>query len=219
MNFHALLSDLDGTLADTEPVHANTWLEVLSQYGLQFDHDWFQQWVGTSDFYLAKQVISRHGLDIEIKELQVQKRDLFHQRVVQQGELFPGVKEAMAQLFSAVPVAIVTNSGRLDAEHIFQATEIDQYAQLSITADDVEEMKPAPEGYKLAANMMGMLPEHCVAIEDSRAGSQAAWDAGCYVLGIDHGQVGSQLNAHEVFPTPAAAFQRAMEMLEVTVAS
>lgn len=219
MTFHALLSDLDGTLADTEPIHANTWIEVLSGHGLQFDHNWFQQWVGTSDYYLAEQVIERHGLKIDIKALQVEKRDLFHQRVVEEGRLFPGVLAAMSQINMAVPVAIVTNSGRLDAEHIFKATQIDECAQLSITADDVEQMKPDPEGYQLAANMLGMLPEYCVAIEDSKAGSEAAKAAGCYVLGIDHGQVGNQLQAHEVFPTPVSAFQRAMEVLGVAVTS
>lgn len=219
MTFHALLSDLDGTLADTEPVHANTWLEVLAKYGLSFDHAWFQQWVGTSDYYLAKEVVDRHQLEVEPQILQVQKRDLFHKRVLTEGRLFPGVKEALSQIHNSALVAIVTNSGRLDAEHIFQATGIDEFAQLSITADDVEEMKPDPEGYKLAANMLGMLPEHCIAIEDSKAGSQAAWAAGCYVLGIDHGQQGVELKTHEVFSTPVAAFQRAGQMFQLAVAS
>ncbi|MEQ9548984.1 MAG: HAD hydrolase-like protein [Coleofasciculus sp. G3-WIS-01] len=38
----ALLFDLDGTLADTDPIHFQTWKDVLREYGLEFDHAFYQ---------------------------------------------------------------------------------------------------------------------------------------------------------------------------------
>jgi sugar-phosphatase len=53
-----------------------------------------------------------------------------------------------------------------------------------ITADDVKAGKPAPDGYLLAASRLNVKPSHCVAVEDTPAGIQAAKAAGMKVIGI-----------------------------------
>ena len=55
-----------------------------------------------------------------------------------------------------------------------------------MTGDIVERGKPDPEPYLMAARMLGVRPEDCVAIEDSNTGTISAVAAGCAVLVVPH---------------------------------
>jgi beta-phosphoglucomutase-like phosphatase (HAD superfamily) len=50
------------------------------------------------------------------------------------------------------------------------------------TADMVERTKPDPAPYVLAAKLLGVPPEECIAVEDSASGLRSAMSAGMHVL-------------------------------------
>ena len=56
MRIEGIVFDLDGTLADTEPLHIDTWLVILNNLGLKFDESWMHQWIGLSDRLVAEHV-------------------------------------------------------------------------------------------------------------------------------------------------------------------
>jgi HAD superfamily hydrolase (TIGR01509 family) len=98
----------------------------------------------------------------------------------------PGAGELINELRSArLPMALVSASTReiMDAAlrsiapHPFQTT---------ISADDVSQTKPHPEGYLIAAERIGVSIERSLIIEDSVTGMNAAIASGAYVLGIPH---------------------------------
>ena len=186
MPYSALLCDLDGTLADSEPLHCTAWLDTLREhYGLHYDEHWFEQWVGTSDVALAEGVIAEHGLAATTDELSAAKRTAFHAAVRAAARSFPGVPEQLARLAAAgVPLAIATNSGRADADLMIATLGLDRYTNVSVTASDVARRKPHPDIYELAAHRLGVDPRHCIALEDSRPGGEAAKAAGCYLIGL-----------------------------------
>jgi HAD superfamily hydrolase (TIGR01509 family) len=210
----AIIFDLDGTLVNTEPVHCQAWLEVLAIRGFHYDEEWFQQWIGTADRYLAQGVIDEHELSTPARVLQREKEHLFHQLVVQKNQAFPGTEAALARLQKIVPLAIATNSAYRDTVQIFQRTPVDRYIKTIVTADDVTLLKPAPDMYLLAAELLGVDPEQCLVLEDSSAGSQAAAEAGMYVLGLTSSQPQASMSAaHEWYATPAAGMQRLEDLL------
>lgn len=209
----AIIFDLDGTLVNTEPVHCRAWLQVLAQRGYHYDEHWFEQWIGTADRFLAEGVIKDHQLSIPARVLQDEKQTLFHDIVVAEAQLFAGVAPALALLQQRLPLAIATNSGRADAEHVFVPTQLNVFMQAVVTADDVPRLKPAPDMYLLAAKHLNVAPATCLVVEDSPAGSQAARDAGMYVLGLTSSQGAEKMTAaHELFPSPGAAMKRLIEI-------
>lgn len=209
----AIIFDLDGTLVNTEPVHCKAWLQVLAQRGYHYDEHWFKQWIGTADRFLAEGVIADHQLTIPARVLQDEKQTLFHEMVVADAQLFSGIPEALTQLKERLPLAIATNSGRADAEHVFIPTQLHTYMQSVVTADDVPRLKPAPDMYLLAAQHLGVSPASCLVVEDSPAGSQAARDAGMYVLGLTSSQGAKKMTAaHELHDSAAAAMERLLEL-------
>lgn len=212
--FQAFISDLDGTLVDSEPQHAEAWLAVLANYGLKYDHDWFAQYIGTSDRFLAQDVINAHTLSKTVRELQLEKQERYHDLMRRTGECFPGVLEGLEQIAKIYPMAIATNSGRKDAEVVFDATGLRPFANISVTADDVKQLKPSPEMFIKAAGLLGIPPGACIVCEDSVAGSTGAKAAGCYVIGITSSQPAEKLSmADEIVNDSAAALARVLLLL------
>lgn len=208
--YRALLCDLDGTLADSEPLHCAAWLELLNgDYGLGVDENWFEQFIGTSDRVVARHVTENHGLDVAASELTRRKQAAFHAAVRQRARSFPGVPELLGELAARYPVAIATNSGRADADLMIEALGFDRIVSVSVTASDVAHMKPAPDIYALAAARLGVPAERCIAIEDSGPGGQSARAAGCYLLGLTD----AVTDAHERIDGNAAALRRAGQLL------
>lgn len=215
-SFSALISDLDGTLVDTEPAHADAWLSVLADYGLHYDHAWFEQWIGTSDRFLAEAVVKEHQLEMAVRDLQNLKQVLYHELVPQEDRLFMDISSSLATIHQAYPTAIATNSGRADAEVVFKATGLMRYFQTSVTADDVAKLKPSPEMYLKAAALLDKAPANCLVCEDSPAGTAGAKAAGCYVIGISHGKDHTRLaEADEVVEQPHEAFKRVVQLLQL----
>jgi HAD superfamily hydrolase (TIGR01509 family) len=194
-------------------------LAVLSKYGLAYDAEWFEQWIGTSDRYLAEHVLQEHVLpDLTVLDLQQAKQQRYHRMIENEGQTFHGITEVLERIAGQFPVAIATNSSRSDAHHAFKATRIDRFARAIVTADDVEQLKPAPDIYLKAAQLIKMNPEHCIAVEDSPAGSKAAKAAGMYVIGLVHTQSKENMSAaDELFIHPVEAFLRVEEILKAKV--
>lgn len=209
--YKGLLCDLDGTLADSEPQHCAAWLETLSEgFGLEYDEQWFEQWVGTSDRVLSESVIEEHELTIDQEALIKRKQKKFHAIIRRDGKAFPGIDEALAKVAGKFPLAIATNSGRPDTDVVVPALGLDRFTDVVVTATDVEHMKPAPDIYLLAAKRLGLSAADCIAIEDSVPGGEAAKAAGCYLIGLN-----DKVNmADERISDNRLAVLRALELME-----
>ena len=208
-----VIFDMDGTLVQTEPVHCEAWLKVLSRRGFQYDEHWFEQWIGQSDRILAQAVLEEHQLSIPARVLQKEKEVLFHQLVVKANQAFPGIEAGLKILKERLPLAIATNSSQRDAQFVFQSTPIALYMQAVFTADDVEHLKPSPEMYLLAARELGVAPAACLVMEDSPSGAEAARQAGAYVIGLTSSRPKADMEAaHEWWDTPEQGMARILAL-------
>jgi HAD superfamily hydrolase (TIGR01509 family) len=96
----------------------------------------------------------------------------------------PGARELLDALArEGVPTALVTASPREIADTVLEALGADRFA-VSVTADDTERTKPAPDPYLAACRALGVDPAACVAVEDTQTGVTSAESAGCVVLAV-----------------------------------
>jgi sugar-phosphatase len=101
------------------------------------------------------------------------------------------------EIISALPTrswALVTSASRPVAEMRLECAGLPAPAVL-ISSDDVRLGKPDPEGYLMAAERLGVAPEHCLVIEDTPAGLEAARTAGMQALAITTTFPATELNA------------------------
>nr|WP_109527393.1 MULTISPECIES: HAD family phosphatase [Nocardia] len=94
----------------------------------------------------------------------------------------PGAKDALALVrTSGLSSALVTNTKRSLTEFGLDTLGRD-YFDVSVCGDEVPEGKPEPDVYLRAAELLGVDPKECVAVEDSPTGAMAAQAAGCAVI-------------------------------------
>lgn len=210
----AIIFDMDGTLVNTEPLHGKAWISVLRKRDLHYDEEWFSEWIGKADRFLAQSVVKENALSISPLALQLEKEQLFHALAEKETQTFPGLDALLTFLHGQFPMAIATNSSRKDAEKVFIPTQLNEWMEAVITSDDVEHLKPDPAMYLLAAQKIGVPPKYCLVIEDSEAGAQAALSAGMYVIGLTSSIAAERMKmCAELFPHPSIAYQRVIEIL------
>lgn len=167
----AYLFDMDGTLVDSTAAVERTWADFSTRHGLDLEevlaYAHGRPTASTTAHFLAdaRAAADEAGRLAALEEATVDG-------IVE----VPGA----AALVAALPEdrwAVVTSAGRRLAERRLDAAGVPRPAVL-VTADDVTRPKPDPEGYLLAARLLGVAADACVALEDSDAGVRAAVASG-----------------------------------------
>jgi HAD superfamily hydrolase (TIGR01509 family) len=182
----ALLLDLDGTLIDSEMVHAAGLTRLCRDRGVELSQAEAMYVIGHGwrEIYAELRLGERLGLDLEavIQGTVAAKGTLFGEGL--ELPVLPGVRELLALAREhAIPVAIVTGSARCEFEQALPALGLrpgDLAA--SVCAEDVPRGKPSPDGYLRAAQLLAVSPAACLVIEDSEAGIAAGLAAGMRVV-------------------------------------
>ncbi len=110
--------------------------------------------------------------------------DLFGTLVDGHGAPLGGAQQFVERLLPA-RWAIVTSCSRSLADRLLRRARLPAPPVL-VSADDVSRMKPSPDGYLRAAELLDVPAQHCLVVEDSSSGIRAARAAGMGVIAISH---------------------------------
>ncbi len=184
-----MLFDFDGVLADSERIHQRAWNKTLEPFGIQLDWEFYlKNFVGVAD-----EVALRDRLHIEDRDgLVARKQFLFRQGLAESQPFPPKTLLLLQDLFPLYKLAVVSSSYRSEVEPPLVRGGIRSFFQLVICGEDVQNFKPSPEPYLLAAERLGArMP---LVIEDSDAGVASGRAAGFEVLRVS----GAERMAEEV---------------------
>jgi HAD superfamily hydrolase (TIGR01509 family) len=98
--------------------------------------------------------------------------------------LLPGAVDAVRRAAAAFPLALASSSNREVFEAVLELADLADCFSATVSSEEVERGKPAPDVYLEAARRLGVLPERCAAVEDSHAGIRSAKSAGMRVVAI-----------------------------------
>ena len=179
----AVLWDLDGTLVDTEVLWREEEAALVAERGGSWTLEDGLALVGTALPVYAR-ALQAAGVDLPGDEIIARLSARIIARQSESARWQPGARELVAALRAAgVPQALVTSSYRnltgpavRDAGGAFAVV---------VPGDEVSRAKPDPEPYLLAASRLGVAPERCVVIEDSRVGVAAGLASGAHVLAVE----------------------------------
>lgn len=179
-----LIFDMDGTLADTMPLHLEVWNEVGAKYGLSLSHDEHLKLAGMPTEHIVSMLAKEKGLNIDAKEFTKQKEHLFLNEKLANVQPIPIVADFVYSLQGKFPMAVGTGSQRGTAEKVIHYLKMENYINALVSADDVENHKPAPDTFLACAEKIGIAPENCLVFEDANLGMQSARNGGMQAINI-----------------------------------
>lgn len=182
----ALLFDMDGTIVDSEPYWIATEHELVESYGGTWSAADAHSIVGFDLLDAARELRGRGGVPMEPPQIVEHLLDGVIAKCQARLPWRPGARELLIEARDAgVPCVLVTMSWRRLADAVLSEAPKGVFVG-SITGDEVESGKPAPDPYLAAAKLIGVEPGQCVAIEDSPTGVASALAAGCRTIAVPH---------------------------------
>ena len=179
----AVLFDFDGTLCNTEVENLRLVQGVLCQMGAEVPMAELEVLTGGEDRVTVPPILERHGVAGTIDDFERLRDECYRTYAEAALELEPGSLELLDGLRArdvkvglvsmTVARCILTGAARLGILNRFDAI---------VCGDMVSRRKPAPDPYLRAAELLGVDPAHCVAVEDSPTGIASAKAAGCHVI-------------------------------------
>lgn len=183
--FGAVIFDMDGVIVDSEPHHEQAFLEVVREigYGGRAGVE-FADYVGRSDQELWRDFVAIHRPPHSPEELLEMKRSRVLALIRRERPVFAGLPELVAKLADRYPLALASGSERPIVEEVLALQGLGRFFSAVVTDTEVPRGKPAPDIFLRAAELLGMPPERCCVVEDSKPGIAASLAAGMQVVAI-----------------------------------
>jgi beta-phosphoglucomutase family hydrolase len=197
-NFAGAVFDMDGTLVDSEMMHCRAYQQVVASLGkdLVLTEEEYDQFTGATDAMICAYIINRDHLAVSAQELLAQKERLFHEMLSGPMEPLPGVVKTLESLKKrGLKIAVASSSTKESIEVVLKSLNLRHFFDAIASGEEVENSKPAPDVFLLAARRLGVSPNRCLAFEDSENGTIAASRAGMYCIAIPCGSTIKQNHA------------------------
>ncbi|MEA5572649.1 HAD family phosphatase [Calothrix sp. UHCC 0171] len=199
MSLKAVLFDFNGVIINDEPIHKRLIKEILiseNVTGLK-PGEFEKVCLGRGDRVCLQELLNSRGRVIHeeyVTQLVAKKAELYIQELEKLDKLplFSGVDDLIFQIRSKdLKLGLVSGAIRQEIELVLERAKLRDYFPVIIAGDDITTSKPEPDGYRFAVQSLNqqypdlnLLPNQCLAIEDTPAGIQAAKRAGMQVLGV-----------------------------------
>jgi beta-phosphoglucomutase len=182
----AVIFDMDGVIAHTNPTHDVAWRVFLQRQGVTAtDAELYEHMYGKHNSYILSYFLKRPLTKSEIDALQFEKEAIFRELYRPVAQPMTGLLDFLNNLKqNHIKTGIATSAPVENLELILELFPIRHQMESLLSESDVTHHKPAPEVYLKSAQNLGVNPARCVVFEDSISGVQAGLNAGMKVVGV-----------------------------------
>ena len=176
-----VLFDMDGVVIDSEKLFTRFWMEAAHALGYPMTRNQALQLRSLGRSLGQSKMESFFGPGVSYAAIREKRVELMEAFIAENGvEEKPGIRELLSYLRAEGNPCAITSSSSLEVIRR-RLTELDLAEGFTAlcSGKDVPNGKPAPDIYLHGATAIGLKPEECLAIEDSPAGVESAWRAGC----------------------------------------
>jgi len=188
---YCIIFDMDGVLADTGPIHFESWVKMAKEIGFNFTKQFFEETFGQTTSMITRKLVGSAADKISVERWGQIKEQYYREMIKDKLEPLPGVKNLIQDLkLKGFKLAIGSSGPPENVELLLNTLNIKKCFDIIITAADVNKGKPSPDVFLIMSKKLNLRPEHCLIIEDAPVGIEAAKRANmkCIALTTTHGQ-------------------------------
>ena len=181
----AVIFDMDGVLIDAKEWHYDALNRALNLFGQEISrYDHIVTYDGLPTRMKLQMLSMERGLPEKLHEFINEMKQAYTMEIV-----YAKCKPTFSHQFAlsrlkadGYRMAVCSNSVRQSIDMMLDRSDLHQYFDFFLSADDVENPKPAPDIYTKAINRLGLEPEQCLIVEDNPNGIKAARESGAHLL-------------------------------------
>ncbi|MCK4842397.1 MAG: HAD family phosphatase [Methylococcales bacterium] len=179
----AVIFDMDGLVLDTEATYCNAWKKTATLMGHEFSDEFCLSLSGLHYQDVEHRLIDLCGVDFNLKYFFELSGKCWREQVNEQGI---AVKKGFLNLLAvleekSIPFVLATNSGEANALECLELANLQTVFKIIVTRDHVQQGKPAPDIFLLAAQMLKLSISKCLILEDSATGIESASKTGAKI--------------------------------------
>lgn len=182
----AFIFDMDGTMIDSMPWHARSWVEFVERHGLELDvTDILARTTGRTGAECMRELFERELSDAECQTLVHEKEEIYRAMFSDNFTEVAGFSAfAKAAVARGLKVAVGTAGDKHNIEFAMSRLKMDPLPLAIVGGDEGFAGKPTPEIFLEAARRIGVAPERCIVFEDAPFGIEAARRGGMRAVAV-----------------------------------
>ena len=200
----AVIFDFDGVICDSEPLHFQAFNDALEKDGVEIPiSKYYRDYLGYTDYECIEAVNKDYSMGLDekgLEDLSKRKCEAFEELVRRNKNIIEGVSELLELLKAeSVRMAICSGAIAYDIEIMLEGSDLADYFEFIVSADDVKKGKPDAEGYLLSLKKLNDACDEkieagdCVVIEDSHWGIEAAQKVELPVVAVTNTYAANEL--------------------------
>lgn len=184
----AVLCDIDGTLLDSNALHAECWQRSFEHFGYPAEFEAVVKQIGKGGEYMLPAFIPEGKLPAIEKEIKAFRKQLFHREYLDRIVPFCDARRFIERLRQqGIRIAVATSSEKEDLEIFKTILKIHDLVEEDVTASDAEKAKPEPDIFLAALDVLQIQADEALALGDTPWDIQAATKAGVKTVAVQSG--------------------------------
>lgn len=181
----AVIFDIDGTLVDSNDLHARAWQEAFAHFGIELPYDKVRAQIGKGGDQLIPSLIPSEQARRIGKELADYRSELFKKKYLDQVRGFPKVRELFQSILKDDHrIALASSAKEDELRRLKQAAGIEELIHEQTSADDAEKSKPHPDIVKAALSHLKVAPDEAIMVGDTPYDAEAATRLHVRTIGV-----------------------------------
>ena len=183
-----LLTDIDGTLVDSNALHAEAWRRTFEHFGIQIGMDEAWRQIGKGGDQVIPIFVPKADCERLEKPIKEFRKQIFHRDYMPRIVAFAKAHELLVRVRAVgMKIALATSSEQEDLSTYGKILGMEDLVDEASSSADAKASKPEADIFAAALKKVNMRPEHAVALGDTPWDAQAAGKLGIPVIGLTCG--------------------------------
>jgi len=183
-----VLCDMDGTLVDSNALHAEAWHRTFQRFGFSVSFQQALRQIGKGGDQLIPVFVPEPDLERLRKPIEEYRKNLFETEYFPRVTAFPSARQLLLRMkASGLRIAIASSASKEDLVRLKEIASIADLAEEETSNDDAEHSKPSPDIFLAALQRLALKPEQTLALGDTPWDIESARNAGIATVALTSG--------------------------------